>query len=254
MRTPAPVPSLTVPRRRGGPAGFLLAVLVHVLVLAFVILPWARELERFERAFGPLGDGMGGGGGGGGRGVREVELPAYRAPAAPPPAAVDQTAVVTEPVVETVPETVVAAVAPRDSQPAAPVGDAAGVGPGAGGGTGGGTGGGVGTGTGPGTGTGSGPGTGGGEGGRARPPQLRHLAILPEGAPDALKGRTVRVTFFVGADGMVREIEVVPALEDRGYARKVEERLESYRFRPALDEAGLPTAGRVTIIFDLPTR
>ncbi len=250
MRAPADVPSLKLPRRRGSPAGFLLAVLAHALVLAFVVLPWARDLERFERAFGPVGDGLGGGGGGGGRGVREVELPPYLAPAPPPPEPVDQTEVVPEPVVAAEPEAIAVVVAPRDSQPTA----GAGVGPGSGGGTGGGTGGGVGTGRGTGTGPGAGGGTGGGEGGRARPPQLRHLAILPEGAPDALKGRTVRVTFFVGPDGAVREIEVVPPLEDRGYARKVEERLESYRFRPALDEAGVPTAGRVTIIFDLPTR
>jgi len=241
---------LKVPRRRGGPAGFLLAVLVHALALAFVILPWARDLERFERAFGPVGDGLGGGGGGG-RGVQQVELPAYESPAPAPAAPVDQVEVaVPEPVAEAVPEAIAAVAAPSDSQPAT----GAGAGPGTGGGTGGGTGTGTGTGTGAGAGPGSGTGTGGGEGGRARPPQLRHLAILPEGAPDALKGRTVRVTFFVRPDGAVEEIEVVPALEDRGYARKVKERLESYRFRPALDEAGAPTAGRVTIIFDLPTR
>jgi protein TonB len=222
---------------------------VHALVLGFVVLPWVRDLERFERAFGEVGDGLGGGGGGG-RGVRQVELPAYEAPAPPPPVAAEPAEVVPESVAEPVPEAVAAVVAPSDSQPAT----GAGAGPGTGGGTGGGTGTGTGTGTGAGAGPGSGTGTGGGEVGRARAPQLRHLAILPEGAPDALKGRTVRVTFFVGADGAVRDLEVVPPLEDRSYARKVEERLESYRFRPALDEGGVPTEGRVTIIFDLPTR
>src|SRR5690606_36877517 len=153
-------------------------------------------------------------------------------------------------------EVEMAAVPPRDSQPAAAgtgSGTGPGTGPGAGGGTGGGTGGGVGPGPGPGPGPGTGggedgrarppllprpaigPGTGGGKGGRARPPQLRHLATLPGGPPDALKGRTVRVTFFVGPGGAVQDLEVVPPIEDRGYARKVRDRLESYRFRPALD-------------------
>src|SRR5690606_14796041 len=80
VRAPASLPSLRLPRRRSGPAGFLLAVLLHLALLVFVIGPWVRDLERFERAFGPLGDGLGGGGGGGGRGVQEVELPAWAAP------------------------------------------------------------------------------------------------------------------------------------------------------------------------------
>jgi TonB family protein len=252
VHAPAVVPSLKLPRRRAGPGGFVLALLLHAALLAFVILPWMRDLERFERAFGPVGGELGGGGGGGGGPVREVALPAFTPP--PPPAPVAEAEVpLVEP--EPVPEVVPTAVAPRDSQPVAvaaagtPPG-AAGEGPGSGGGTGGGVGGGVGPGVGP----GSGPGTGGGDGGRARPPQLRHLAILPDGAPDAIKGRTVRVTFFVEPDGSVRAIEVTPPLEDRGYARKVEERLESYRFRPALGPDGTPIAGRVSITFDLPTR
>ena len=226
-------------------------MLLHVVLVAAVLLPWLHDRERFERAFGPVA-GLLGGGGGGGRGVREIELPAWPAPAPAAAAAEAPVAppeVVPQPVPEPVP--VALAVAPRDSQPPA-AGSAAG--PGSGGGSGGGTGTGAGPGVGPGAGPGSGGGSGGGEGGRARPPQLRHLAILPDGVPDGLKGRTVRVTFFVEADGSVRALEIVPPLEERSYARKVEERLESYRFRPALDDAGTPVPGRVTIIFDLPSR
>ena len=63
MPARADVPTLKVPRRRAGPGGFVLALLLHAAVFLLVIVPFARDLERFERAFGPVGDGLGGGGG-----------------------------------------------------------------------------------------------------------------------------------------------------------------------------------------------
>ena len=253
VSAPTQVPALKLPRRRTGPGGFFLALLCHALLFLVVLAPWLRDLSHFQRAIGASGNT--GGGGGGGSGYRDVALPAYQRPATPPatPAAAvpqpDPLALVTPTVIEPYAEPVVA---PADSLP--PVASAAGaagggVGPGSGGGSGGGTGGGTGPGTGPGTGAGS-----GGEGGLARPPQIRHLVLSPEGAPKAMQGRTTRVTFYVNAAGVVEQIEVVPGIEDRAYARKFEERMRSYRFRPARDAQGNPVPGTVTIVTDLPMR
>ncbi|MGH7586740.1 MAG: hypothetical protein ACREMH_10865 [Gemmatimonadales bacterium] len=244
------VPALKLPRRHNGPGGFLLALLLHALLILVVLAPWLRDLSHFQRAIGASGNT--GGGGGGGSGYRDIALPAFQRPAAAPAAPVPEpqavaleTPTVMEPFVEPV-------VAPADSLPAVAStagASGAGVGPGSAGGSGGGSGGGTGTGTGPGTGPGS-----GGEGGLARPPQIRHLVLSPEGAPKAMQGRATRVTFYVNAAGVVQQIEVVPAIEDRAYARKFEERMRSYRFRPARDGQGTSVPGTVTIVTDLPMR
>jgi hypothetical protein len=252
VAAPTKVPALKLPRRHNGPGGFLLALLCHALLILVVLAPWLRDLSHFQRAIGESGNT--GGGGGGGSGYRDVALPAFQRPAAPaavPATAVPEQAVVLETptVIEPFAEPVVAT---PDSLPAvASAAGAAGggVGPGSGGGSGGGTGGGTGTGTGPGSGPGS-----GGEGGLARPPQIRHMVISPGGVPKAMQGRAVRVTFYVNAAGVVQQIEVVPDIEDRAYARKFEESMRSYRFRPARDAQGGAVPGTVTIVADLPMR
>jgi hypothetical protein len=249
--TPIAVPTLKLPRRHPGPGGFVLSLLLHALLVVVVLAPWLRDLSHFQRAIGASGNT--GGGGGGGSGYRDIALPAFQRPAAPAaatpvpepqPVALETPAVI-QPFVEPVP-------VPADSLPAVSSSAGAvggGVGPGSGGGSGGGTGGGVGPGTGPGTGPGS-----SGEGGLARPPQIRHLVLSPEGAPKAMQGRTTRVTFYVNAAGVVEQIEVVPQIEDRAYARKFEERMRSYRFRPARDGQGTSVPCTVTIVTDLPMR
>jgi protein TonB len=140
---------------------------------------------------------------------------------------------------------------PPDTQPsAAPPADSAGpsgalaggAGPGAGPGAGGGTGGGTGTGSGPGVGPGR-----GGAGGRGRPPEPRQLVIPPSDFPKELRGRRIEVTFFVAADGRVEHIEVVPAIANGGFARKFDETMRNYRFRPARSAAGAPVSGSTTI-------
>jgi hypothetical protein len=83
---------------------------------------------------------------------------------------------------------------------------------------------------------------------------MQHLVIVPEGAPSALRGRTVLVTFFISATGVVDRLETRPRIEDGGYARRFEERLRSYRFRPALDSTGRPVPGRFPMQVDLPSR
>lgn len=257
------LPGAAEHRRR--PGALLASVAAHALIIAAVVLV-VRKAEPWEqtRTPGILGELIGGGGGGGGgERVAYVSLPpAPAATAAASPAVPEPEAVVPPPEpdpepVEDAPE--VALVEP-DPQPAVAAtdtrgagtgaGEGAGLGPGSGGGTGGGTGGGEGTGIG----TGTGPGTGG-EGGVGRPPEPRQLILPPlESTPKALRGRTVRVTFWVHADGTVERITVEPAIEDRDYARKFEEAMVKYRFRPARDAEGRPTTGTLWIDVDLTSR
>ena len=147
-----------------------------------------------------------------------------------------------EPVPATPPDTQPSvAVAPPDSAGASGA-TSGGAGPGTGPGAGGGTGGGAGTGAGPGVGAGR-----IGEGGRGRPPEPRQLVIPPSDFPKELRGRRIEVTFFVAADGRVEHIDVVPAIAEGGFARKFDQTMRNYRFRPARSAAGAPVAGSTTI-------
>jgi hypothetical protein len=115
----------------------------------------------------------------------------------------------------------------------------AGQGPGQGGGTGGGAGGGQGPGSGPGI----GPGTGtGGDGGRGRAPEPRHLIIPPPDPPKELRDQTIEVTFFILIDGTVDRVAIKPEIKDRKFARKIDETMRGYRFKPALNPSGIPVA------------
>jgi TonB family protein len=62
-----------------------------------------------------------------------------------------------------------------------------------------------------------------------------------------MKGRTIQVTFFVLADGRVDNVVFAEALPDRGYAKKLEQVLRAYRFRPARSPDGLPVPGHTTV-------
>lgn len=251
------------PRRRS-PAALAASVALHVLLVAAVVFA-VRRAEPWERTrtpgiFGELPGG--GGGGGGGERVSYVSLPPAPAAASPrpepvPPIVPPQPEPEVEP--EPEPQEVQVAVVEPETAPApdsvpvvgagagAGAGEGAGLGPGAGAGSGGGTGGGEGTGTGSGLGPGS-----GGEGGAGRPPEPRTVILPPlESTPKALRGRTVHVTFWVRADGTVDRISVEPEIEDRGFARKFEEAMVKYRFRPARNAAGLPTSGTYPIEVEL---
>jgi len=119
-------------------------------------------------------------------------------------------------------------------------------------GSGGGTGGGSGTGAGPGTGPGSGPGSGGTGTGdtlrtAGRPPEPRQLILPPFDYPKSMRGQTVQVTFFVLADGRVDHVVFGEDIPDRGYAKKLEDRMLAYRFRPARSPQGLPIPGHTTL-------
>jgi hypothetical protein len=115
-------------------------------------------------------------------------------------------------------------------------------------GSGGGTGGGAGTGAGPGTGSGTGPGTGVASGpdssrGKARPPESTRLILPPFDYPATMRGQTIDVNFFVLADGRVERVVFIPDVADRAYARKLEEAMRAYRFRPARDATGQAIPG-----------
>ncbi|MFZ5623928.1 MAG: TonB family protein, partial [Gemmatimonadota bacterium] len=111
-------------------------------------------------------------------------------------------------------------------------------------------GGGTGGGTGPGTGTGRGLGTGTG-GGRAMPPEPRQLILPPLEVPKELRGRSVFVTFHVDADGRVTAVDVNPPISNGGFARRFDEVMRNYRFRPARSAEGVAVPGTtvVTVIF-----
>lgn len=224
----------------------VLSLLLHALIVLLLVglgLKGAAELGNPLLNLPQL-PGGGGGGGKGGEFVL-VTIP----PPPPPPAAMEVPLVVpTEipEVVEEPPEEVT-------PQPVVEPGD---------GGTGGGTGGGQGTGTGTGEGSGVGPGSGGGTGGgtggggrRGRPPEPRTLIIPPiDNIPRALRGKSVEVTFYIDVTGKVTDISVSPPIADRGFARKFDEAMRSYRFRPARDSEDRIVAGVFPVTLTFPER
>jgi periplasmic protein TonB len=122
-----------------------------------------------------------------------------------------------------------------------------GSGTGTGGGAGSGQGGGQGSGVGPGTGAAAGPGSAAPNGGTALPPEPRQLILPPSDYPKSLRGRTLDVTFWVDARGKVERVEVAPAVGDRGFAKKFEEAMRNYQFRPARSADGRPVPGSITV-------
>ena len=225
---------------------------MHAAVIALVVSGMTRGWTRTP-APGPIAIVLPGvSGGGGGNREAYITPPAAPAPRAreqptpvkppPEPPAVEPPVVVPPPEPLSAPDTQPSvAVSSVDTGAAAPAGGA-GVGAGAGPGTGGGAGGGTGTGQGSGTGPG-----GAGEGGRSRPPEPRQLVIPPADFPKELRGQRLEVTFFVAADGRVDHVDVVPPIAHDGFARKFEETMRQYRFRPARSPAGMPIAGSTTI-------
>lgn len=239
---------MPVPRRRTAWA-FGLALALHLALVAFLRSDagraWVRALAPGAVTL-PQRGGGGGGAGGRERPVAYISLPA--APAPRPVASPKRSQVVPRPEpAAPVPPPVVppAADTARVTAPAeaaagaiAGAGEGAGAGPGAGGGEGGGTGGGVGPGEGPGA---------GGAGGRETAPEPRQLVLPPADYPKDMRGRRVEVTFYVAADGRVERISVAPEIRDGGFARKFEEAMRNYRFRPARSPEGTPVPGTTTV-------
>lgn len=193
--------------------------------------------------------GAGDAGGGGGREVALIALPAE----APRVAPAHTTAPVLPPPVPTPTVTPKPAPPPITSPPTDTVTTV--VTGGAAAGTAGGSGGGSGGGAGPGTGPGTGPGSGGAGGrlgadstiGVGRDPEPRQLILPPFDYPKSMRGLTIAVSFFVLADGRVDHVAFAPEVPDHGYAKKLEDVMRAYRFRPARSPAGLPVPGRTTV-------
>ena len=202
--------------------------------------------------------------GGGGNRVAYITLPSLPktasapeftvdAPQVPPPKSIQTPAV--EPVQPSPesterPDTVPIAVVADTSMPQAEGGVRQGV-DGAGTGAGGTSGTAVGPGTGEGSGAGAGTG-GGGEGGTLRPPEPRDMAFPFDTPPKELRGVSLNVTFWVGADGGVERYQVEPAIRDREYAKKFDEVMRAFRFTPARTPDGRWVAGTTKISFTLP--
>lgn len=62
-----------------------------------------------------------------------------------------------------------------------------------------------------------------------------------------MRGRTIQVTFFVLANGRVDHVVFGEDIPDRGYAKKLEDVMRAYRFRPARSPQGLPIPGHTTV-------
>src|SRR2546421_7976922 len=108
-------------------------------------------------------------------------------------------------------------------------------------------GGGPATGTEPGVGSGAGSGTGD-EGGYILHAAPR-TAILPPLAqvPGSVAGRTLRVSFWVAADGRVTRVAVDPPIADAAYNREFQRRMMAYLFYPAHTRSGRTLEDVVTV-------
>ena len=263
--TRLPTPTFTLPEPRRSPAGLIVSVLFHILLILLV----AGGLIGGRKMLTGLGTGFGagpagGGGGGGGSRVSYIQLPSLgaAAPKAAEQVSTPQPEVVPPPPVEEkpapkpvpqppVPATSQVAVAPGATALASK-GNGAGVGPGSDSGRGGGSGGGSGGGVGPGVGAGVGPGTGGDSSG-VTPPMLRYFVPPTDKAPKELRGQVVDVTFWVKADGSVDRFQTDPSIEDEKYREKFADMAMKTRFRPARTSAGTAIPYVFTVQFTLPT-
>lgn len=250
-------------QRRAG--SFVLAVLLHVLVIFLLIVPFSSPelLSEMLGAGGPGPAGGGGGGSGGTGGVNErVEFVQVAPPPPPPPPPVVRPPEI-KPIVPPPPPPppveepkppqppVADQTAAKDAaQATAPI-------PGTGGGTGNdgtagtgpGTGGGKGSGVGTGTGSSTGPGTGGGTG-TVYPPSPTELFLPPMPAPNRVRGTELVIVFEVDSTGKVLDFEFSPT-KDSGYNRKLREVIARLKFRPAVDGTGTPVRAKAVVTYTL---
>ncbi|HVE78885.1 MAG TPA: hypothetical protein VNA89_08495 [Gemmatimonadaceae bacterium] len=254
---------LPLRRERGGWSA-VLALLVHVAIVALLITPLVAPDVVREAIQGAGGPGPAGGGGGGtsGTGYSRRDLireTLHYVPMQPTPAPVPPPPAVTPPVpeVEPLPPPVEprieppAVADPAVSAPAAAADTGAGGGTGTDGsnGSGPGTGGGVGSGIGSGRGSGDGPGTGGGDGTLYTPTPVQ-LFLPPLPAPTKIRPFRLVAVFDIDETGRILSVDFTQS-KDGGYNRKLRETLWQMRFRPAVTGDGTPVRAKYQMTIDI---
>lgn len=230
-----------------------MSAVLHLLILLLIVWRPGSDANA-DRAAG----GFGLPGGGGGRGAPRINLillPSYQSstrevavsatePVAPVEAFHPEIVPISRPLaqIQLTPRRELAAVLVRG------VGDgvrrAVGLGTGAGGG--------VGSGRGTGRGAAEGPGTGeGGGGGDAFPPKLIEMLVPPTDRPDAVKGRSFELRFWVDENGRVTHVSVEPAIGDAQYHERFIRTMYDFFFEPATDAEGMPIPGETVITITL---
>ncbi|MGH7700185.1 MAG: hypothetical protein ACREMJ_06660, partial [Gemmatimonadales bacterium] len=91
-----------------------------------------------------------------------------------------------------------------------------------------------------------GPGMGGADG-YIFPPNPRGVIVPPENPPGSVRGRRLRVQFWVAADGGVTRVAITPEIEDAKYRREFHERMMHYRFYPATTRDGRHVSSVIAI-------
>jgi len=267
------LPAATLPERLEDRRGWsALSAAIHILIVVLLVWPWARHNDPvIERPQGAGGPGPAGGGGGGHRGtggqdrVRYVKAAPPPAPTPPPKPVPQQVAIKPpQPKPEIVPPPQVkppepqvqeakAELKPMEiSKAADPIAPSPGVGGGTGSdgtnGSGPGRGGGVGAGIGTGRGSGIGPGTGGGNQANY-PPTPTELFIPPLPMPDKVRGFHLVAEFDIDSTGKVMGMNFTHT-RDGGYNRRLEEVLNSFKFRPGTKPDGTPVRMKAQIVYD----
>lgn len=246
-------------------ANFLLAALLHALIILLLIVPFTSP-ELMATVLGAGGPGPAGGGGGGNRGtggqVKQERLQFVRVAPAPTPPPVQRPPEVKPVIPPLVPPPQPKpepqpTPQPQVTQPTAAtsgevksetVGTGGGSGNDGSAGSGPGSGGGVGSGIGTGRGSAVGPGTGGGTG-SVYPPAPTELFLPPLPVPNKAKG-TIVVVFDVDSTGKVLDLSFPPT-KDGNYNRKLREALAAIRFRPAVNAQGVPIRAKTEITYSL---
>ena len=260
-------PPIGMPARRESyRVGTVVSLVLHGIALIFILAPLfvATMLAAPPEGAGGAGPAGGGGGGTGGTGgaavytpeqLRYIQIGPVAAPAPPAEEAAEperEEPIPPPPEPEPEPTPPVSEQVPPAS-PAEPlvgsadvqVGTSSAPTPGIGGGTGDdgtsgsgpGSGGGIGSGVGTGIGSADGPGTGGGSGDVYLPTPIVQAMVYDP--PRSVKGDTVRVLFDVDETGHVLRIDFPPT-RDRGFNRRLLERMREWRFRPAVRPDGTP--------------
>ena len=255
-------PPVGMPLRGEGRWGAPFSLGVHIVLILLLLTPlFARVVAPELFPGGGPGPAGGGGGGRGGTGgwrpepITPERLRYMRIAPEPPPAETLEPAVapVVPPEEETPPPQPDPPVEQVMEQAAADSAPTTGTGGGTGNdgtsGTGPGTGGGTGSGQGTGTGSANGPGTGGGDG-RDYLPMPDVIVPPPEPRPNRVKGKTVVVTFTLNERGDILRIDF-ESTGDRGYDRRLRERMNEMRFRPAVGPNGQPMAATYPVTVQL---